>query len=145
VEKAQKLETYSWQGTKVHIDFGYCEVKHNDKNAIWWTNYECSLQSDGIAIIPAVRVNYNGNSFVLSNHFGIAIHKLQNGGWPNMQHFSLSDAAFTCTNNSFYNIKQFNEFQFKVREKQRREWQRKTHPKEFAQMEALLKVINTPK
>ena len=136
---------YQWQGTFVRVEFGYSEIYPNKEKPLWWSNYECSLVDDGVAIIPSVRVHYNKTSFVLANHFGIAIHKLENGGWPNMQHFGLQDDNFTATDKSFYNITRFNQAAYKHREQQRSKWMQINYPQQFEQMQALQKMIRSGK
>ena len=135
------MQQYKWQGEVVQITFGYSEVNYNEKRALWWSNYECSKQQDKIAIIPSVRVMYRDKSFVIANHFGVAVQKLTQGGWPQYTHFSLSDAPFTSTQNSVYNIKKFDEKKYAVHEQARSKWQQKNFPQQYNQMQQLVAKI----
>jgi hypothetical protein len=85
---------YKWKGTPVKVKFGYCVVSKNEEKPLCWYNYECSLDDFNYSIIPAVKI-LGEEDFCISNHFGIGIHKLLNGGMDNYKHFLLPVGDFS--------------------------------------------------
>lgn len=129
-------QKYQWQGKPVKVEFGYCIVEANQEKPLWWYNYECALDRDVKSCISAIRVvPESGPSFLISNHFGIGVHKLLNGGWPNYQHFSI-EGDFSPSSADPWQLK-FDLSGFEDHESKRRTWQKENFPAEFKRMEAL--------
>lgn len=136
---------YQWQGEPVSVKFGYCKVTIQTE-PMWWSNYECD-KSGGKAQITAVQITAPGidtetgepRTFCIANEFGEGIAKLKNGGWPGDGHASLPDAAFIEDRSR--TVLDYNKLGWKVREKQRRDWQLENWPDEFEKMEALREMI----
>ena len=130
---------YQWQGENIKIKFGNCIVEENKEKPLYWYNYECSLQHDGKACIPAIQITTKeGQVFVIANHFGIGVHKLINGGWPNYTHFSLNGKFST---NPQLRYGEFDLDNYSVYEAEREKWQKKTSPEEYKKILALRKMI----
>jgi len=141
---------YQWQGTPCEVKFGYVVQSENKEKPLYWYNFECytSEQLDGtfkhdhfvkdngdhFALIPAVQVSQGKSTFILANHYGIAVAKLEKGGWPNHTHFSL-DGEFHDSNANYDAIKEFDLEGYEKHESNRRKWQKENHPKEFGDME----------
>lgn len=128
---------YKWQGEPCAYEFGYVAVTYNEEKPLYWYNYEVYL-GKGRAIIPAIRVTYGEEVFVISNHHGIGAHKLRNGGWPNYRHFSLPGDTFKASA-SIVEIhdKKLQLEDFEAQEANRRAWQKKEYPVEFERLEKL--------
>lgn len=133
------IERTEWQGEPVKIDCGYCTVTPIADKPLFWFNYECAnSETPGEAKIPALKVKCkDGDEFVISNHFGIGIHKLNRGGWPDQQHFSLPMDKFTSAGGE-YIILHFDKKEFDQYELKRDEWQMKEHPEEWTRIQGLL-------
>lgn len=131
---------YQWQGEPVKVEFGLSIVKENSEKPLWWYNFECNDSfPKGRAAIPAIRITTNNDySFILSNHSGIGVHKLINGGWPNYAHFSLPDDGFT---KGGFKITEFDELEYCRHEADRNKWQKENYPEEYKQVESLRKII----
>lgn len=130
---------YCWQGETVKVEFGMCSVKASKEKPLWWYNYECELNAPALqAIIPAVRVTVqSGEQFCIANHYGIGVHKLLRGGWPDCAHFSLPVESFEPSKRRCYQLKEFDELGYSRHEAERRKWQKETYPEEFEKVEAL--------
>lgn len=142
---------YQWQGTPCTVRFGYVVQQENTEKPLYWYNFECCTheQLDGsfkhehmcfangkhFSCIPAIEVTQGNQTFKLANHYGIGINKLIKGGWPNHNHFSL-DGPFTEDDPSHWVYKELELDEYERHESARRDWQRKTHPEDFAKMEA---------
>lgn len=135
---------YQWQGQPVKVEFGYCYVNENIEKPLYWYNYECSREMDKRALIGAVRITTEQGKFCLSNHFGIAVHKLINGGWPGYAHFSLDGETFEewpDREKSMMEVRKFDLEGYEEHEAKRRTWQKKNYPEEFERSEALRRLI----
>jgi len=135
------MKRYQWQGEPVTVTFGMMTVKKNTEKLLYWYNYECVQNApDERAIILALKIEIGEHVFYISNHCGIGVHKLLNGGWPSHAHFSLpEDGKFEATKmNAIY---KFNEECYAQYESERRDWQKKNYPEEFKRSEALRDVI----
>lgn len=144
------MSKYQWQGEPVKILLGHCKVKTNKDKPLWWYNFECEIQENengyyvekrtdfkGLAFIEAVKVIHSNGEFIIANHYGIGVHKLINGGWPNYQHFSL-DGEFEELNwKETIHLLKFDEEAFSKHEAERRKWQKENFPIEFEKMEQL--------
>jgi hypothetical protein len=141
------MENYQWQGEKVKVRFGLTKVKTNKEKPLYWYNYEISLEEtimQGKCLISSIEVEASyGSKFIIANHFGIGVHKLLNGGYPNIGHFSFDDDAKFSEHKEFkkYNG-QFELEEYEEHEANRRKWQRENYPIEFAKSERLVKLIN---
>lgn len=144
---------YQWQGEPVKVRFGVVIQYENAEKPMYWYNFECNTREEingeikinhmvsnsgkHLALIPAVEVEMaDGDKILLANHYGIAVHKLANGGWPNYGHFSL-DGEFKEDNASYYAFKKFDLEGYEQHESNRRNWQKKNFPKEFERLELL--------
>jgi hypothetical protein len=129
------VKKYQWQGEPVKVIFGYCLVKENKEKPMWWYNYEC--RQDGTAVIPALQITtQNDHSFFISNHYGIGVHKLINGGWPGCTHFSLNGGEFTGRHTLMYTV--FDLDGYEKHEANRRIWQKENHPEEYEKQQKLI-------
>ena len=130
---------YQWQGEPVRVEFGLCKVKANKNKPLWWYNYECELNAPALqAILPAVRITMpSEEQFCIANHYGVGVHKLLLGGWPDCAHFSLPLEAFEPSRKKFYQWKDFDEFEYSKHEAKRRQWRKENYPEEFEKVEAL--------
>lgn len=132
---------YKWHGEPVIATFGSVLTKPNIEKPLWWYNYECAISKNSMALLPAIRVETkSGEVFVIANHFGIGVHKLLNGGWPNYQHFGLDTDKFTEADGQidrYLFIKSFDEEEFSKHESERDKWQKENYPKEYEAAEAL--------
>lgn len=127
-----------WQGEPVDVEFVECLVSRKKEKPMFWYNYEC--RELGRALIPAVRVTTKaGYSFLLSNHYGIAIHKLINGGWPTHIHFGL-DGAKAESSSGLMDYEEFLLEAYEEHEKNRSEWQKKNFPDLYERKEAILSI-----
>ena len=127
------MSKYQWQGEPVKVVFGNCMVKADKDMPLWWYNFEC--YPDGIACIPAIKITTkHGGEFILANHFGIGVHKLLNGGWPNYTHFSL-DGKFSTKPQ--LRLVEFDEEGYADHEARRDKWQQENYPEEYSKMKAL--------
>jgi hypothetical protein len=134
------MSKYQWQGELVKVEFGNCIVRENKENPLCWYNYECHPNANGLACIPAIKITTkDGDSFMLANHFGIGIHKLRNGGWPNYRHFSL-DGKFSTKPRLKYT--EFNLEGFERYEAERNKWQQKNYPEEWKKLQAIRSAFN---
>jgi len=144
---------YQWQGEPVTVRFGYVNQHENASKPMYWYNFECytkeeidgSFKDDHMvknngnhfALIPAVEVtSETGYTFLLANHYGIGVSKLLKGGWPNHAHFSL-DGDFSESKARYFAFRKFDLDGYEKHESERRNWQRKNYPIEFARMEQL--------
>lgn len=134
---------YKWQGEPVKVEFGYGIVNTDEEKPLYWYNYECETDPSGISKteIPAVRVTYKDQVFVIANHFGCGVHKLENGGWPNIGHMSLPDDSFKPCKDEWCYFPKYDRASFSEYEKERRLWQEQTYPEEYAKSEALKEAI----
>ncbi|WP_420581962.1 hypothetical protein [Reichenbachiella sp.] len=135
------MSKYQWQGEPVKVEFGCSTVSENKEKPLWWYNYLCD-KCGGQAEIPSIRITtVSGQSFVISNQFGIGVHKLLNGGWPNMTHASLPDTGFEV-NEMDYKIEEFNKESWLFYNSKKDSWMKEKHPEEFERLESLREVIN---
>lgn len=134
--KKQKNK-YQWQGENIKVEFGYCHVKENTDKPLWWYNYECNMDGEfGKTLIDCIRITTSyGKPFIISNHCGIGVHKLMNGGWPNYAHFSL-DGKFTESHWEMV-IRKFDLNGYEQHESNRGKWQEKNFPEEYKQKKSL--------
>lgn len=148
---------YQWQGQKVKVIFGKCKVVENKDKPLYWYNYECLWDDynnkprksafDKFTYVPAVKVIFGDEEFVLANHFGIGVHKLINGGWPSYRHFSLpldgfiSKEGLTIDEQFMYIFRKFDLESFEAHEEKRTKWQKRTFPIEYAQHKAKLEYF----
>ena len=131
---------YQWQGEPVKVYFGNCVISTNKEKPLYWYNYECiQISINGSYNFPAILVECHDQKFVLSNHYGIGVHKLLRGGWPNMTHFSLDEGKFRF-NEDDYKIEEFDEKGYLEYEKARSEWQKWAYPEEYEKTQQLLKM-----
>ncbi|MCG9971021.1 hypothetical protein [Christiangramia crocea] len=142
------MKKYEWQGVPVKIDHVNIYVKESKKSPLYWYNYEVATQQDiagDYAIVPALRVKHPESVFYIANHFGIGIHKLINGGWPNYNHFSFHKDdiknVFEESGDYVWNRKNFDLIGYQEYEAERRKWQKKNFPKEVEEMDALRSTI----
>jgi len=130
---------YQWQGENIKVKFGNCIVKRNKEKPIYWYNYECFLQYGDKACIPAIQITYKKERvFMIANHFGIGVHKLINGGWPNYTHFSL-DGIFST--NPQLKYAEFDLDGYSEYEAKREKWRQKTFPKEYEKILQLRAIM----
>lgn len=130
IERLKQLLKYKWHGKPVGVTFGICTVqKHEEKPLMWW-NYEVHL---GLLQIPVVRIQTDTAAFMISNHFGIGVYKLERGGWPDLQHFGISGMFKART----WGKTNFDQAGFQAREQARSAWQKENFPEEYAKVEAL--------
>jgi len=133
------MSVYKWQGQPVEVEHGLCLVTVNEEKPLYWYNYEASMEIGG-KLIEAIKVKVkDSHSFCIANHFGIGVHKLLNGGWPNYQHFSLDIKLFDGCIPESMAIKKFNLEGFEEYETNRRAWQKKEYPEDFEKSERLRK------
>lgn len=84
-----------WHGEPVKTEFGSAFINEDTEKPLVWYNYEVLNSKIRTSVIPAIRITTKaGNSFVISNHFGIGWLKLKHGGWPGTTHFSLPKDSF---------------------------------------------------
>lgn len=147
---------YQWHGEPVKTEFGYCRVTENKEKPLYWYNYECLWDDyhqkerrsalEKFAHVPAIRVTSEGHSFCIANHHGIGVHKLINGGWPSHRHMSLPVEGFVpeselpVDERILYAIRKFDLEAFEQYESERRKWQKRNYPEEFARMDELRKA-----
>lgn len=151
------MSKYQWQGEPVKIELGQVILKENKDKPLYWYNFECNMRLNlnneyeyhhssnnyKIGICDAVKIIHSNGEFIIANHFGIGIHKLLNGGWPNYQHFSL-DGKFEATSwKENIHLKKFDELGFSKHEAARRKWQKENYPEEFEKMENLKSAMRT--
>lgn len=137
------MNKYQWQGEAVKIKFGNCIIERNKEKPLYWYNYECHLQHGEKACIPVIQITTKDNQvFIIANHFGIGVHKLINGGWPNYTHFSLNGKFSTKPQLKYA---EFDLDNYSVYEAEREKWQKKTCPDEYNKMLQLRKIINKQK
>lgn len=133
---------YEWQGEPVAVTFGYCEVTEKKTSPLWWFNYEVLTHKLNTPVrIHAVRITYKGNQFAIANHYGIGVHKLLNGGGPNMPHASLPWFDFVADDK--YKVERFHEIAYRAHEQARGIWQEKMygHTDEFKRLKALKSMV----
>jgi hypothetical protein len=124
---------YQWQGEKIKVRFGNCIVTEKKDRPLYWWNYEC--HPEGKACIPAIEITtQHGNTFMIANHFGIGVHKLINGGWPNYTHFSL-EGKFSTKPQLKYS--EFDLDGYSHYEADREIWQAINYPEEYRKMKAI--------
>lgn len=127
---------YQWHGEPVKVKFGNCIVKENKDKPLYWYNFEC--YPEGKACIPALKVTTkNGQSFMISNHFGIGVYKLLKGGWPDTSHFSL-DGKFNTKPQ--LKITEFDPDGYANYEAEREKWQNEHYPEEYKKILSLRKM-----
>ena len=130
---------YYWQGESVKIKFILAQVAPDLKNPIYWFNYECALSENSTAKIPCVQVFYRDEPFIIANHFGIGVHKMINGGWPNFPHHSIGDnEPFEPDENP---ILVFDKMGYKRHEESRDEWREKNYPAEYKRLSFLKSLL----
>jgi len=149
------MNKYQWQGEPVKVEFGEVLVTENKDKPLFWYNFECYYRlnlndeyeyiycssNKRIGICDAVKVIHSTGEFIIANHFGIGVHKLLNGGWPNYQHFSLNGDFQATSWKEHLHLKKFDELGFSKHEAARRNWQKQTYPIEFEKMKNLRSVI----
>lgn len=134
---------YQWQGELIKVKFGNCVVKVNKDKPLWWYNYDCSLTHEDSACIEAIKITTkDGYTFMIANHFGIGIHKVSNGGWPNYGHSSL-DGEFSTKPQC--RLVDFDLEGYEQYQQGRRAWQKENYPEEFANSERLRGLIRKSK
>lgn len=129
--------SYRWQGEPVKVTFGHCIVKPKKDKPLFWLNYECS-QNGGKTRIPAIKIIFEGRSFIIANHFGIGVYKLQHGGWPEFPHFGFPEDAKFRTNKRSYHIKEFDGIGYNDHEDKREQWQALWYPEEVEKIQGLI-------
>ena len=139
-------KTFEWQGEEVKVKFGLALTKTNKDKPLYWYNYEVSLEEtimQGNTLISAIQIETSrGSKFVISNHFGIGVHKVLNGGYPNIQHFSFSDDVEFKEHPEYETYDgEFQLEEFEEHESNRRKWQKENFPVEFDNSERLRKLI----
>lgn len=153
-----KRNNYMWQGKPCKVSFGFCIVRENIEKPLYWYNFECNFDTylqkpihDTIkeGILIAIKVTQDDYSFCIANHYGIGIHKLINGGWPNYRHFSAPIESFkeaSSKEESYaYRITKFDLEGFELYESQRTNWFKRNHPEEYQKLEMLKKSFKTTK
>ncbi len=139
---------YFWQGESVKAIFGYSRVTPNLDKPLYWYNYDCFVDDKGytspkekpVAIIPAIKIEYDNGSFVIANMFGQGWHKLVNGGWPSHSHYSLPDEGFHKSNKYEYALKEFDEEVLAEYRVKADAWFKKTYPEEYEKMQRFKKL-----
>lgn len=128
---------YKWQGEKISVRFGYCSVKLNNNNPLFWYNYFCANADNDVQIakIPAIEVTCKDEVFCISNVHGEGHAKLINGGWPNMAHRSLPESTFY--KNDILRVTNYDKDAYFADEEKIKNYQKENFPKEFAKSEAL--------
>jgi hypothetical protein len=139
--KTKSNQKYFWQGEPVKVQFGYCKVQENKEHLLWWYNYECSLNKSRLyTIIEAIKIETE-NPFVISNHFGIGVYKLINGGWPDCEHYSLPLESFSpckpIEQDEIFNIEGYSNH-----ERGRIKWFFEVYPEESKRLKNLKKHIS---
>lgn len=131
---------YQWHGEPVMVEFGLCTGGLVKDKPLWWTNYECSFSpgKSGFAI-EAVKVIYGKEEFVISNQYGRGVHKLLNGGWPNLGHGSLPMDGFMKDDD--FAIYEYDEDAFQEYEAKREQWQKKNFPEDYKKIQSLKAMI----
>lgn len=141
-----KSSRYQWQGEPVKVRFGECRVTPNKEKPLYWYNYECYNnefnKASLVAFVPAIEITCGDQVFVIGNHFGIGIHKVLNGGWPNHNHFSLPKETFELGRKKYHRITEFDLDEYSEHEAKRRAWQKENYPEEFERSEALRRAIS---
>lgn len=147
------MSEYKWNGQPAAVEFGSCLVRTNEENPLWWYNFEC--YPSGKAHIPTLRITiehgsrvcFTSNTFIgkekmytfmISNHFGIGVHKLLNGGWIEYTEFSIEGSFST---NIAARITKFDLEGYEAHEAERAKWQQRNHPEEWAKKQALRYTI----
>ena len=113
------------------------------RNPLYWFNYECALSEDNTASIPCIQVFYRDESFVISNHFGIGVHKLSNGGWPNFPHYSIGEDEHFEDDKKPILI--FDEPGYREHEGKREAWRKENYPAEYEKLSLLRSLIKKNK
>lgn len=135
------MSKYKWQGEPVKVEIGNCAVRTNEEKPLWWYNFEC--YPSGKAFLPAIRITTkDGDSFMIANHFGIGVHKLINGGWPNYTHFSI-DGSFST--GIIARITEFDLEGYKAHEAERVKWQQENYPEYWAKLQCLRDSVKQKK
>lgn len=141
-----KKGVYQWQGTDVKVKFGTVKIERNISKPLYWSNYEVlGLGKDRLPVLQITYKEYNHKNeqvFCISNHCGIGVRKLEDGGWPNRTHFSVPDIdfkEFTAEEWEKEKFKSLNDdiIAFREYEKKRDEWQAINYPKEYATMQII--------
>lgn len=135
---------HRWQGEPVEPEYGWFHAKPNIRKPLSWYNYECSLESnahDGSTAIEAIRFEYNGKLMVISNHFGIGIHKLKHGGWPTHQHFSFGEGRFMVGSPNLFHYRKLDEKAFAEHEAKRERWMKEVDPIGYERIIELRRLI----
>jgi len=141
-----KSENFQWQGVPVEVRFGTVAIQEEKGKPLYWYNYEVVGLKE--RRLTALEITYQepGSDrkqvFCISNHFGVGVDKLEAGGWPNKQHFSLPNNDFRA-----YTAEEWTEYEpvpvsfdplgFANHEFKRDEWQKKMFPKEYEEREKL--------
>ncbi|GGH24809.1 hypothetical protein FAZ19_16160 [Sphingobacterium alkalisoli] len=136
-------ENYRWQGVPVKVRFGKVRVQQDKDKPLYWYNFE--VLEMRTSYVPALEVTYQepGSDrkqvFCISNHFGVGVDKLEAGGWPNKQHFSLPSDFLEYTAEEWSEYEDvpisFDPVGFANHEFKRDEWQKKMFPKEHEERE----------
>jgi len=116
------MKQYEWQGEPVKVEFGAAAFSRNEEKPLYWYNYEC--RKSGTGVIDAVRITTkSGQTFIIANHFGIGVHKLLRGGWPNLGHSSIpDDCHFEGGKNKTGFLTEFDEEGYAAYESKREKW-----------------------
>ncbi|WP_437918560.1 hypothetical protein [Sphingobacterium sp. LRF_L2] len=138
-------QNYQWQGTPVEVRFGTVRVEAEKDKPLYWYNFE--VMELRTSQVPAIEITYqepetgNKQVFCIANHFGVGIYKLEAGGWPNKQHFSLPNDFKEYTAEEWIEYEQvptsFDPLGFANHEYKRFDWQKKNFPVEHGQRERL--------
>lgn len=137
-----KVRRYQWQGEDVDVVFGYCLVTENKEKPMYWYNYNVFRNGQKPTKIRAIKVDTSdGQSFCLSNDYGEGVHKVENGGYPNIPHFSLPLDAFVESDDFRHKRLLFDRYGSKQEELDRRQYFRANYPEEFKKAEALRNMI----
>lgn len=141
-----KNHNYQWQGVPVEVRFGTVRVEVEKDKPLYWYNFE--ILEMRTSRVTALEVTYqepgsdSKQVFCISNHFGVGVHKLEAGGWPNKQHFSLPKDFTEYTAEEWTEYEQiptsFDPLGFANHEFKRDEWQKKNYPEEYGNRQALI-------
>lgn len=136
------MSKYQWQGIGVKAEFGSTFINVNKKRPLWWSNFECSVDTIGRVVIPVVLITIKGkDSFMIANHYGIGKHKLINGGLSSYRHFIVKSDDIDWIPDYRYSYDDFDEEAFNQHEASRNKWQQENYPKQYRETKALKRLI----
>jgi hypothetical protein len=144
-----EISKYFWDGENVTIRHGYVLVQEDKEHPLKWYNYEvylCKQDRDSNyetlkAIIPAIEIiTKNGYKFHISNHYGVGVYSLLQGGtWRQISfHF---DEPYEFIGDEVKKIPEYDQIKYHAHELKRMAWQRVTYPNEYKAIERLRKLI----